>query len=438
MSEPDPILARLLDLHPKKIDLSLDRMHRLLSALGDPHKRLPPVIHVAGTNGKGSTIAFARAILEAAGLRVHVYTSPHLVKFNERIRLADAPGGRLVSDQALGAALDAVEAANAGLPITFFEATTAAAFRLFSEHPADALLLEVGLGGRLDATNVIDKPACTVITPISRDHVEFLGDSLQAIAREKAGILKRGAPAVFSEQDEDVRATLESAAARLGVESAIAGQDFLCRREGDRLIYQDQSGVLDLPLPKLPGPHQLTNAGVAIAALRATFPDLPQRSFGQGVSAASWPARLQNLNGGRLAGFAPKGAELWLDGGHNEAGARALAAAMRERDAVAPLPLVLVFSALKTKDAESYLRQFVGLATQVLALPIHGEHGSWLPDDITEMARRLGLHARGEADVVGALQRLAAEDWPTPPRILVAGSLYLSGEVLAANGTPPP
>lgn len=437
MSAPDPILNRLLHLHPKKIDLSLDRMKRLLAALGDPQTRLPPVIHVAGTNGKGSTTAFMRAILEAAGLGVHVYTSPHLVRFNERVRLADCSGGKLVSDEELSAAFEAVGAANGDAPITFFEATTAAALKLFSEHPADVLLLEVGLGGRLDATNVIDAPACSVITPISRDHVEFLGDTLEAIATEKAGILKRGTPAVFAEQEDAAQATLERAAARLGVTPLVWGQDYLCRREADRLIYQDSFGLLDLPSPRLLGGHQTGNAGVAIAALRAAFPGLSDQAFEHGMVAANWPARLQNLHGGRLATLAPANAELWLDGGHNEAGAKALAKAMAERDAITPLPLILIFSSLKSKDAEGFLRQFIGMATQVIAVPIHGDQAPWPPDEIVSIAERLGLNARAEANVELALKGLSAICGSPPPRILIAGSLYLSGDVLAANGTPP-
>ena len=261
-------------------------MHRLLAAMGDPQTRLPLVIHVAGTNGKGSTIAFMRAILEAAGFGVHVYTSPHLVRFNERIRLADRPGGKLVSDPALAAAVSAVEAANGSFPITFFEATTAAAFKLFSEHPADVLLLEVGLGGRLDATNVVESPACAVITPISRDHTEFLGESLEAIAKEKAGILKRGTPAVFAEQYETAQAVLERVAARLEIKPSIHGRDYQCRSIADGLIFEDERGVLNLPLPRLTGAHQTTNAGAAIAALRVTFPNLSAKAFRDGVPAA--------------------------------------------------------------------------------------------------------------------------------------------------------
>jgi dihydrofolate synthase/folylpolyglutamate synthase len=437
MSAPAPILKRLLDLHPKKIDLSLDRMHRLLAAMGDPQARLPKVIHVAGTNGKGSTVAFMRAILEAAGLGVHVYTSPHLVRFNERIRLAERSGGRLVSDAALAEAIGAVEAANGAAPVTFFEATTAAAFKLFSEHPADVLLLEVGLGGRLDATNVVERPACAVITPISRDHVEFLGDSLEQIAKEKAGILKRGAPAIFAEQPEAPRAALELEAARLGIRPKIHGRDFLCRSGADGLIYEDERGALTLPSPALAGAHQTANAAAAIAAVRAAFPDLAPEAVRRGLPAANWPARLQNLAGGRLAALAPEGAEIWLDGGHNEAGARALARAMADMDAARPRPLALVFSALTSKDVPGFLGHFAGLASRLVAVPLQAEQASWPPEELARIARQVGLAAEAEAGLVAALQNLAAIRWPAPPRILIAGSLYLCGDALAANGTLP-
>ena len=267
MTPIDSIVARLTALHPKRIDLSLDRMQRLLAALGHPERKLPPVIHVAGTNGKGSTIAFLRAILEAAGKRVHVYTSPHLVRFNERFRLGRCGEGQLVSDAELAAALEECERANAGAPITVFEITTAAAFLLFARHPADVLLLEVGLGGRLDATNVIEQPLATVITPISIDHVEFLGDTLEKIAAEKAGILKRGAPAIVAAQARDALAVIERQAARLDAPLRIAGEDWTATEERGRLVYQDDAGLLDLPAPKLYGRHQFENAGLAIATL---------------------------------------------------------------------------------------------------------------------------------------------------------------------------
>ncbi len=437
MTTPDALLARLLELHPKRIDLSLERIERLLAALGAPQKRLPPTIHVAGTNGKGSTIAFMRAILEAAGLGVHVYTSPHLVAFRERIRLAAEGGGRLVADPVLAGALAEVEKVNDGAPITFFEATTAAALKLFADHPADALLLEVGLGGRFDATNVIDAPVCAVITPISIDHVEFLGDSIESIAFEKAGIIKAGAPVVVSAQSDDALRVLERQAARLRAPIFIHGQDFLCRAERGRLVYEDTQGLLDLPMPRLPGRHQIVNAGAAIAALRQCLPNLPFGAFERGVAAADWPGRLQNIRRGRLAALAPEGAELWLDGGHNESGGRALAEAVADFEDKAPRPLVLFYGGLQTKDAAGFLRHFVGLASEVHALPVRGEQAGRAPEEVAAIAHRLGLDAQVQPDAEEALRALARRVWARPPRILIAGSLYLVGEILAANGTPP-
>jgi dihydrofolate synthase/folylpolyglutamate synthase len=437
MTAPDAILDRLLTLHPKRIDLSLGRIQRLLSALGEPQRHLPPTIHVAGTNGKGSTIAFARAICEAAGLGVHVYTSPHLVAFRERIRLAALGGGRLVSDALLARALEAVEKANDGLPITFFEATTAAALKLFADTPADVLLLEVGLGGRYDATNVIESPACAVVTPVSLDHVEFLGDTVEKIAFEKAGIIKPGAPVVVAAQSDAARAVLEAAAARLGAPISIYGQDFLCRAERGRMVYEDAHGLLDLPLPRLPGRHQLVNAGTAIAALRQCFPDLANAAYEAGVANASWPGRLQNLSRGRLAALGPRGAEIWLDGGHNEAGGRVLAEAMADFEEKTPRPLILLYGCLQTKEPQAFLGHFTGLASEVVALPVSGEQIGRAPEEIAALARWLGFEASAAAGPEAALRDLAARDWTTPPRILIAGSLYLVGEVLMADGSSP-
>jgi dihydrofolate synthase/folylpolyglutamate synthase len=431
---PDAILARLLDLHPKRIDLSLGRILRLLTSLGEPQKALPPVFHVAGTNGKGSTIAFMRAILEAANLSVHVYTSPHLVHFRERIRLAAPGGGRLVSDAALAAALEQVERANDAAPITFFEATTAAAIKLFADNPADVLLLEVGLGGRFDATNVVDDPVATIVTPISMDHIEFLGDTIEKIAFEKAGIIKPGVPLVIAAQNDAALNVLEKAAARLRAPISLHGQDFLCRAERGRMVFEDTRGLLDLPLPRLPGRHQLINAGAAIAALRIVFPDLPTEAFEAGVLRASWPGRLQNLGRGRLAALAPRGAELWLDGGHNEAGGRVLAEAMADLEERASRALILLYGSLQTKDAEGFLRHFSGLASKIVALPIGGDQIGRKPDEVAALARSLGFQARASAGVEAALRELAEKTWPEPPRILIAGSLYLVGEVLAADG----
>ncbi len=343
MGSSDMLLARFLALHPKLIDLSLGRMLRLLERLGDPQTRLPPVIHVAGTNGKGSTIAFMRAILEAAGLRVHVYTSPHLVRFHERIRIGSGSGSRFVDEEKLVDALMRCERANAGDPTTFFEMTTAAGLLLFSEHEADVVLLEVGLGGRFDATNVIAHPACAVVTPVSLDHAEYLGDTVTKIAGEKAGIFKRSAPAVIAPQEPEPAAVLESVAERVGASKILIGaQDFNVHEDGGRLVYEDGDGLLDLPLPRLAGRHQHVNAGTAIAGLRAAgYGGLPARAFEQGMLGADWPARLQRLSRGHLVDLLPPRAELWLDGGHNPDGGRVLAQAMADLADRNPAPLVI-------------------------------------------------------------------------------------------------
>ncbi len=433
MTESDDILARLLTLHPRKIDLSLGRTEALLEKLGRPQSRLPPVIHVAGTNGKGSTIAFMRAMLEAAGRRVHVYTSPHLVRFHERIRLA----GALVGEAALASALAECESVNAGAPITLFEITTAAAFLLFSRTPADYLLLEVGLGGRLDSTNVVDAPLATVITPVSIDHVEFLGDTIAKIAFEKAGILKPGAPAIIALQEPAALDVIEREASRRGAPLLIYGQDFSGREERGRFIYEDNSGLLDLPLPRLAGRHQLGNAATAIAALRQVCPALHAAPIEAGLQATRWPARLQRLDKGRLTQCLPKGAELWLDGGHNAAGGRVLAEAMAELEARSSRPLVLVCGSLTSKDTRGFLAPFAGLAVQVLAVPIAGQPAGRAAAEIAATAHEAGVLARACSSIDDALAHLRAQTWSTPPRILIAGSLYLAGEALAANGTPP-
>ena len=330
-----------------------------------------------------------------------------------------------------------MERANAGQPITFFEATTATAFKLFADNPADVLLLEVGLGGRFDATNVIETPLCAVVTPVSIDHVEFLGDTVEKIAFEKAGIFKRGAPAVLGPQSDTALAVLERGAARLRAPLSIAGQDYLCRAENGRMIFQDDEGLLDLPLPRLPGAHQIDNAGTAIAALRRCFADLPEVAFAEGVAAATWPGRLQRLNKGKLAALAPEGAELWLDGGHNAAGGAVLSEALADFARKAPAPLVLLYGSLQTKDSTGFLHHFVGLAPEIFALPVTGEQKGRAPEEIVGAAHQLGLAAEACNGVEAALRILSARNWPTPPRILICGSLYLAGEILNLNGTPP-
>ena len=430
------IHARLLALHPKRIDLSLGRIERLLAALGHPERRLPPVIHVAGTNGKGSTIAFARAILEAAQQRVHVYTSPNLVRLNERFRMAQPDGGRLVDDQTLADALTECERKNGGAPITVFEMETAAAFLLFAQHPADILLLEVGLGGRLDATNVVERPLASAITRLSLDHCDFLGDTLEVIAAEKAGILKRGVPAVVAAQTREALAVIERQAARAGAPLSIAGENWTATEERGRLVYQGDDGLLDLPAPKLYGRHQFENAGLAIAALRASGLKLPTPAFEAGMIRVDWPARMQRLSQGRLAALLPAEAELWLDGGHNADGGRAVAAALADLEERVPRPLVLVVGMMSTKDSEGFLRNFSGLARRVIAVPIHQDKA--LPAAaLAEVAGGVGIPAMARADIESALATAGHLDLEPPPRILITGSLYLAGEVLAANGTPP-
>jgi dihydrofolate synthase/folylpolyglutamate synthase len=434
MKPRDEILSRLLNLHPKRIDLSLGRIERLLAGLGHPETRLPPVIHVAGTNGKGSTIAFMRAMLEAAGKSVHVYTSPHLIDFNERIRVGRHGGGVLVSDAALQAALERCEDANAGAPITFFEITTAAAFLLFTERPADVLLLEVGLGGRVDATNVVARPALTIVTPVSIDHPEFLGDTIEKIAVEKAGIFKRGVPAILAEQDENALAVLEGQAGRLGAPVIVGGQDFVTHEENGRFVYEDERGLIDLPLPRLVGRHQQLNAGTAIAALRRFDQSIAVSAIETGLSHAEWPARLQRLKRGRVAELAPREAEVWLDGGHNADGGRALAQAMADFEEKSPRPLILVCGTLATKATRAFLRPFKGLVQEVIAVPIGGDHYGRLPAEVAFAAQQEGIPAAASESVGSALEYLSARDWSAPPRILIAGSLYLAGEVLKLDG----
>lgn len=431
MTSQDAIVSRFAPLHPKRIDLSLGRIERLLADLGAPQTRLPPVVHVAGTNGKGSTIAFMRAALEAAGKRVHVYTSPHLIRFNERIRLA----GALVEDERMFEAFDRCEAINAGQSISVFEITTAAALLLFSETPADYLLLEVGLGGRYDATNVIDRPAATVITPVSIDHPEFLGATVDKIAYEKAGIIKRGAPVIVAEQDPRALAVIEREALHVGAPRIVAGRDFTMREENGRLVFEDAIGLIDLPPPRLPGRHQHLNAAAALATLRTIEPDLGAAVLERGLAEADWPARLQRLRSGRLVDLAPDRAELWLDGGHNEEGGRALAQAMADFEEQAPRPLALICGTLNTKDTAGFLRHFKGLAQETLAVPIVGDHAGRPADEVAAFAQSVGLEAAACQSVEAALRFLAARDWPVPPRILIAGSLYLAGLVLEANGT---
>jgi dihydrofolate synthase / folylpolyglutamate synthase len=417
----DALLARMMAFHPKIIDLTLDRVWRLLGALGDPQKRLPPVIHVAGTNGKGSTQAMIRAGLEGVGLTTHAYTSPHLARFHERIRLQ----GQLISEPALTALLDECLAANGESAITYFEITTCAALLAFARTPADYTLLEVGLGGRLDATNVVEKPALCVITPVSLDHQQYLGETVGQIAGEKAGILKAGVPCVVTRQTDNGLAVIEARAARLRAPLYVQGQHWHVASEGGRLIYQDEDGLLDLPLPNLPGPHQYDNAGAAIAALRLL-------GHGAGAEAAvtraEWPARMQRLRHGPLVDALPDGA-IWLDGGHNPAAGQAIADTLRQmhRDRV-----WLICGMLNTKDVTGFMRPLTGVAHGLYAVAIPNETAT-LPAEVTaQAAQAADIPAQIAPSVLDAIQTIAAQD--PQAKVVICGSLYLAGAILRENG----
>lgn len=417
----DIILERLMTLHPKIIDLVLDRVWRLLGALDNPQDRLPPVIHVAGTNGKGSTQAMIRAGLEGAGKSVHAFTSPHLARFHERIRLA----GTLITEDALQEALEECERANGGKPITYFEITTVAAILAFSRSHADFTLLEVGLGGLLDATNVVDTPALTVITPVSIDHTQFLGDTVEQIAAEKAGILKRGVPCVVGPQTDAALDVIERRAARLGAPLLVYGQHWHVGEENGRLVYQDETGLRDLPLPKLIGKHQVQNAGMAIAALRHL--DMGDAALEAAVTQVTWPARMQRLKSGPLIEAAPFG-ELWLDGGHNPAAGLALAEVM---DRLPTRPTHLICGMLKTKDIAGYLRPLARHAQTLHGVSIPGETATLSAEETTQVALSVGIDAQPSEGVLNAVRSIIQRD--PYARILICGSLYLAGVILREN-----
>ena len=425
--EAQAILTRLLSLHPKRIDLSLGRMERLLSALGDPQDGLPPVIHVAGTNGKGSTCAYLRAMAEAAGLSVHVYSSPHLVDFRERFRIS----GELITPDHLISVLERTETANAGGPITFFEITTAAAFLAFAESSADLVILETGLGGRLDSTNVIRLPAATVITPVDLDHQDYLGPDIASIAREKAGIFKPGCSAIVGVQNPEAREVLVREAERIGAPILVRGEDWDVVEDGRRVFLAGQP-PFDLPTPALDGAHQRDNAALAaITALTQTAVEIPLSAIRKGVATARWPARKQKLERGPLADIVrAKGGELWLDGGHNPHAARAVAESYRA--AIDPRPLVLIVGMLNTKDAAGFLSAFAGVASEVLAVTPGKSEAARPSADLADEAHRLDFMASDCGDIHQALASIHG-----PARVLICGSLYLAGEALELNGWTP-
>jgi dihydrofolate synthase/folylpolyglutamate synthase len=441
VSEAAQEIDKLLELHPKGFDLSLERITRLLEILGNPQDKLPRVIHVAGTNGKGSVTAFCRALLEAGGYSVHVHTSPHLVNWHERYRMGVKGGrGELVEDAVFADAVRRVAEANAGQKITVFEILTAVTFLLFSEHPADAAVIEVGLGGRFDATNVISDPAVSVIMPISLDHQPYLGDRVELIAAEKAGIMKPKHPVVIGQQPYDAALeVLMSTAERLHCPTAVYGQDFMAHEEYGRLVYQDEFGLADLPLPRLPGRHQYANAAAAIRAVKAAGFVVTEAMMEKALGSVEWAGRLQRLTDGRLMAHAPAGAEIWVDGGHNPGAGEVIAEAMANFEEKQPRPLYLITGMINTKDPVGYFKAFAGLAEKVFCVPIRGSDAMIDPVILANAAYDAGLVAEPISTVGEALDAIKEILDPAkpPPRILVGGSLYLVGDVLSDNGTPP-
>ncbi|MDO8290563.1 MAG: folylpolyglutamate synthase/dihydrofolate synthase family protein [Parvibaculum sp.] len=430
----DVILERLTKLHPKLIDLSLDRILRLLDALGNPHRALPPTFHIAGTNGKGSVSAYLRAMLEAGGYSVHTYTSPHLVRFHERIRLAGKPASADIDEAYLSELLDECERINAGAPITFFEITTCVAMLAFARSHADALILEVGMGGRFDTTNVIEKPVLTIITPVDLDHQAFLGNTIAEIAGEKAGILKPGVPAVIGLQKDEARDVIEARARAIGAPLFIQGQDFSTHAEQGHLVYQDEYGLLDLPLPKLLGQHQIENSGMAICALRqAGILPLETPAIEYGLTHVSWPARMQRLTRGPLIDRLPPHAELWLDGGHNPQAGRAIALLMADLAAAHPAPLYLIAAMKETKDAGGFFAPFAGLAAHAEVIAIPDDPACLSPDALAAAAKSAGLNVTPAPSLDEAFKRILARTGQVSPRILICGSLYLAGHVLKSH-----
>ncbi len=436
----DAVIERLMQLHPKGFDLSLDRIRDLLEKLGNPHLNLPPVIHIAGTNGKGSATAFCRALLEASGFGVHVHTSPHLVNWHERYRLASKNGGKLVSDDVLAEAIERVEAANGGQHITVFEILTAVAFVLFSEHPADVVIMEVGLGGRFDATNVIADPVVSLIMPISIDHEAYLGDKVELIAIEKAGIIKKDCPVVIGFQLFDAaREVLISTADRLDCPLSIYGQDFLAFEEHGRMVFQNEDGLIDLPLPRLPGRHQIANAAAAIEAVQMAGFTTTDKAAEKALMVVDWPARMQRLTHGDLVDLAPAASEIWLDGGHNPGAGAVIAEALGDLEERSTRPLFLITGMINTKDPVGYFAAFAGMAKHVFTVPIPSSDAGIPNNELAISAQKAGLSAEPVHSVANAL-KILRDTWAhdeAPPRILIGGSLYLAGEVLRENGTPP-
>lgn len=436
MQNADSLLKEMHELHPKSIDLSLDRVYALLEKLGNPHQALPPVVHVAGTNGKGSVLAFLNAILVAHGARVQRFSSPHLVSFHERINLAGPSGTRPIGDEALVDVLSRTKAANDGAPITFFEITTVAALLAFAEQDADWCLLETGLGGRLDATNVVSRPAATVITPISIDHTGFLGETIAEIAREKAGILKAQCPGFVGLQENEALEQLSLRGEELDVPLFIRGLDYDVYEQRGRLVFSSPDQLLDLPLPRhLIGRHQVENAGLAILVAQHLLGEkLDQAALASAMLAAEWPARMQRLPTADFSRHLRAGDELWLDGGHNPAAAAVLAEILGDLEERVARPMHLVIGMMAGKDAAGFLQEFKGIASQVIAVPVPGTENGMEPDELCDLAVAMGFEADAAGSVQDALQ-LSAEGRHEDVRVLIAGSLYLAGHVLG-EGLP--
>ena len=422
LSKSDVVLDRLLSLHPKIIDLTLDRVTRLLKKLNNPEDKISQVVHIAGTNGKGSTQAFLRAAIESSGESAHVYTSPHLTRFHERIRVA----GSLISENVLADILNECELANNGKPITFFEITTCAAFLIFSRIKADYTLLEVGLGGRLDATNILKKPKLTIITPISMDHVQFLGSTIEQIANEKAGIIKEGIPCIVGHQSKDAIDVIKKRAIELKSKLKIYGEHWQVYAKSDKLIFKDAMGFLELPLPKLIGQHQIENAGTAIAAMREL--SIPDEACKESMKNVYWPARMQRLESGPLVKMANE-SEIWLDGGHNQAAGIAISNALEQ------LPKgrtnILICGMLKTKDLKAFLNPLFNSAKFLYGIRIQGEENSNSAEIIVNQAREIGFSAFKTQKVSDAILQIIKAH--PNSRIIICGSLFLAGKILQDN-----
>ena len=430
----EALVDELLANHPKGFDLSLGRILGLLEKLGDPHKKIPPAIHVAGTNGKGSTLAFVRAILEAAGYTVHVHTSPHLVNWGERYRLA----GRLVDDDTLADAIQRAADANAGTPITVFEIMSAVMFILFSEHPADYSLVEVGLGGRADATNVLENPAVCAITPIALDHQAYLGDTIEKIAYEKAGIIKQDVPVAVAAQEDGAREVIEKVAVENAAPAFFALQDFDFYRDATGFVYQDEDGLLDLPLPRLAGEHQLGNAALAVAALRKSGIPISEDAYRRAMTSVVWPGRLERLQEGKITEEFGPGANIWIDGGHNPNAGEVIAAELKRQMPDREQKLLMICGMINTKEPVGYFQPFADLNAEMISIPVLMSDAGIAPQTLAELAREAGLGATASNSLGDAIA-IAKDRYNADPdlRILFCGSVYMLGEVLHKNGTPP-